>query len=192
VTTSILPADASALSTFDIVHVLDPMEMEMHCKFVETESAFDYFQATREYLEAQAHANGKPVVFYGDKHGVFRVDTAGAVQEDGMTPIGSRVSELLHSPVWNYRLQDRRLIRVRFDNPITWITQRRLGSMTISSGGDRFAAQVDIGGGGIDSFCFSAMVPWPGGIDPERDRNNLVRRRWHRFSRHSRHAVTGG
>ena len=31
----------------------------MHLKFVETESTFDYFQATREYLEA----HGKPVAF---------------------------------------------------------------------------------------------------------------------------------
>ena len=163
-TTSILPAGASVLSTFDIVHVLDPMEMEMHCKFVETESAFDYFQATREYLDTEAHAHGRPVVFYSDRHGVFRVDTTGAVQGGGMTPTSSRVSERLHSRVWGYQSQDRDLIRVRFDNPITWITQRRLGSMTISSGGDRFAAQVDIGGGGIDSFCFSAMVHGRAGL----------------------------
>jgi len=38
----------------------------MHLKFVETESTFDYFQATRECLEA----HGKPVAFYSDKHGV--------------------------------------------------------------------------------------------------------------------------
>ena len=48
----------------------------MHLKFVETESTFDYFHATREYLEAY----GKPVAFYSDKHGVFRVNSAGAVE----------------------------------------------------------------------------------------------------------------
>src|SRR5260221_11359942 len=48
----------------------------MHLKFVETESTFDYFQATREYLEA----HGKPVAFYSDKHGVFRANSTGAVQ----------------------------------------------------------------------------------------------------------------
>jgi len=47
----------------------------MHLKFVETESTFDYFQATREYLEA----HGKPVAFYSDKHGVFRVNQTGAL-----------------------------------------------------------------------------------------------------------------
>jgi len=35
----------------------------MHLKLVETESTFDYFQATREYLEV----HGKPVAFYSDK-----------------------------------------------------------------------------------------------------------------------------
>ena len=155
-TTSLLPVDASALSAFDIVHVLDPKEIETHFKFVETESTFDYFQATREYLEAPTH--GKPVAFYSNKHGVFRVNTVGVVQGDGTTHTSSRVSEGLHSRVWRYQLQDRDLMRVRFDNPITWIAQRRLGSMTISNGGDRFAAQVDIGGDGINSYCFSAMV----------------------------------
>ena len=157
-TTSISPVDAAALSTFDIVHVLDPMELETHLKFVETQSTFDYFQATREYLERRAHAHSTPVTFYGDKHGVFRVDTANAVRGDGRALTSSRVNQLLHNPVWSYRLRDRDLKRVRFDNPITWITQRRLGSMTISNGGDRFAAQIDIGGDGVDGYCFSAVL----------------------------------
>ena len=41
----------------------------MHLKFVETESAFAYFAATREYLER----HGKPVAF-SDKHGVLRLN----------------------------------------------------------------------------------------------------------------------
>jgi hypothetical protein len=31
----------------------------MHLKFVETESTFDYFQATREYLEAHGSVSGQ-------------------------------------------------------------------------------------------------------------------------------------
>jgi hypothetical protein len=62
----------------------------MHLKFVETESTFDLFQATREYLEA----HGKPVAFYSDKHGVFRVNSAGAVQGDGMTQFGRSLHAL--------------------------------------------------------------------------------------------------
>jgi transposase len=59
-----------------LVYVDDATSRLMHLKFVETESTFDYFQATREYLEA----HGKPVAFYSDKYGVFRVNSAGAVQ----------------------------------------------------------------------------------------------------------------
>jgi hypothetical protein len=40
----------------------------MHLQFVESESTFDYFAATRAYLERY----GKPVAFHSDKHGVFR------------------------------------------------------------------------------------------------------------------------
>src|SRR6516162_6188749 len=75
-----------------LVYVDDATSRLMHLKFVETESTpvqargrlFDYFQATREYLDA----HGKPVAFYSDKHGVFRVNSTGAVQGDGMTQFG--------------------------------------------------------------------------------------------------------
>src|SRR6202163_4898411 len=59
-----------------LVYVDDATSRLMHLKLVETESTFDYFQATREYLEA----HGKPLAFYSDKHGVFRVNSTGAVQ----------------------------------------------------------------------------------------------------------------
>ena len=62
----------------------------MHLKLVETESTFDYFQATREYLEA----HGKPVAFYSDKHGVFRVNHPGALGGDGMTQFGRALHAL--------------------------------------------------------------------------------------------------
>jgi hypothetical protein len=42
----------------------------MQLRFVTSESAFDYFRATRAYLEE----HGKPVAFYSDKHGIFRVN----------------------------------------------------------------------------------------------------------------------
>jgi hypothetical protein len=41
----------------------------MQLRFVTSESAFDYFRTTRAYLEE----HGKPVSFYSDKHGIFRV-----------------------------------------------------------------------------------------------------------------------
>jgi hypothetical protein len=43
----------------------DPTGRLMHLQFVESESTFAYFHAARAYLEVW----GKPVAFYGDKHG---------------------------------------------------------------------------------------------------------------------------
>src|SRR6202047_2432633 len=39
--------------------------------------------------EQHLEAHGKPVAFYSDKHGVFRVNSTGAVQGDGMTQFDS-------------------------------------------------------------------------------------------------------
>ena len=58
-----------------LVFVDDATSRLMALRFVETESAFAYFAATREYLER----HGRPVAFYSDKHSVFRVNKPGAV-----------------------------------------------------------------------------------------------------------------
>jgi hypothetical protein len=55
-----------------LVYIDDATSRLMHLQFVESESTFDYFAATRAYLER----HGKPVAFYSDKHGVFRVNKA--------------------------------------------------------------------------------------------------------------------
>jgi hypothetical protein len=62
----------------------------MQLRFVASESAFDYFRATRAYLEA----HGKPVAFYSDKHGIFRVNAKDVVGGDGITQFGRVLSEL--------------------------------------------------------------------------------------------------
>jgi hypothetical protein len=51
---------------------------------------FAYFHAARAYLEAW----GKPVAFYSDKHGVFRVNHPGALRGDGMTQFGRALHAL--------------------------------------------------------------------------------------------------
>ena len=58
-----------------LVFIDDATSRLMHLQFVESESTFAYFHATRAYLEAW----GKPVAFYSDKHGVFRVNRPGAL-----------------------------------------------------------------------------------------------------------------
>jgi hypothetical protein len=62
----------------------------MHLQFVESESTFAYFHAARAYLETW----GKPVAFYSDKHGVFRVNHPGALGGDGMTQFGRALHAL--------------------------------------------------------------------------------------------------
>ena len=58
-----------------LVFVDDATSRLMHLQFVASESTFAYFHAARAYLEAW----GKPVAFYSDKHGVFRVNHPGAL-----------------------------------------------------------------------------------------------------------------
>jgi hypothetical protein len=73
-----------------LVFVDDATSRLMHLQFFESESTFAYFHAARAYLEAW----GKPVAFYSDKHGVFRVNQTGAVGGDGMTQFGGRCTLL--------------------------------------------------------------------------------------------------
>jgi hypothetical protein len=56
----------------------------MQLRFVASESAFDYFRTTRAYLEE----HGKPVAFYSDKHGIFRVNSKDAVGGQRVTQFG--------------------------------------------------------------------------------------------------------
>ncbi len=53
-----------------LVYVDDATSRLMQLQFVESESTFDYFAATREYIRA----HGKPVAFYSDKASTFRVN----------------------------------------------------------------------------------------------------------------------
>jgi hypothetical protein len=73
-----------------LVFVDDASSRLMHLQFVESESTFAYFHATRAYLEAW----GKPVALYSDKHGVFRVNQSGAIGGDGMTQFGRALHAL--------------------------------------------------------------------------------------------------
>jgi transposase len=73
-----------------LVFVDDATSRLMHLQFVESESTFAYFNAARAYLDAW----GKPIAFYSDKHGVFRVNHPGALGGDGMTQFGRALHAL--------------------------------------------------------------------------------------------------
>ena len=73
-----------------LAFVDDATSRIMHAGFVLTESTFDYFRATRAYLERY----GKPVAFYSDKHAIFRVNSKEAQGGNGMTQFGRALDEL--------------------------------------------------------------------------------------------------
>src|SRR5262249_42979803 len=74
-----------------LVYVDDATSKLMDLRFVVTESAFDYFEATRRYLVC----HGKPVAFYSDKHSIFRAYHDGATGRfKGVTQFGLALAEL--------------------------------------------------------------------------------------------------
>jgi hypothetical protein len=72
-----------------LVYIDDATGRLMNLRFSDTESAFDYMVATREYL-AQ---HGKPVAFYSDKHSIFRVNQE-HLKKVGLTQFGRILDEL--------------------------------------------------------------------------------------------------
>ena len=73
-----------------LAFVDDATSRLMQVRFVNSESAFDYFRTTRAYLEQ----HGKPVAFYSDKHGIFRVNNKDAIAGEGITQFGRALSAL--------------------------------------------------------------------------------------------------
>ncbi len=73
-----------------LAFVDDATSRLMQLRFVASESAFDYFRATGDYLRT----HGKPVAFYSDKHSIFRVNNKDAIAGDGVTQFGRVLTEL--------------------------------------------------------------------------------------------------
>lgn len=66
------------------------MSRQARQPFVECESFFSYCQAAEGYFKRY----GKPVAFYSDKHGIFRVNQASAGSTDALTQFGRAMQEL--------------------------------------------------------------------------------------------------
>jgi hypothetical protein len=62
----------------------------MEIRFVNSESTFDYFAATRSYLER----HGKPVAFYSDQASIFRITASEPRKPDSLTQFSRALSEL--------------------------------------------------------------------------------------------------
>lgn len=83
-----------------LVFIDDATSRLMPLMFAPAETALAYMAATKAYIES----HGKPVAFYSDKHGIFRVATASAERLDGMSQFGRALHSLdieiicAHSP----------------------------------------------------------------------------------------------
>ena len=83
-----------------LVFVDDATSRLMYLQFVEAETTFNYFAGVWSYITAF----GKPLAFYSDKFGVFRVNMPNALSGTGLTQFGRALKELdielicAHSP----------------------------------------------------------------------------------------------
>jgi hypothetical protein len=105
-----------------LVFIDDATSRLMQLLFAPAETTFNYFAAVRRYLLS----HGKPVAFYSDKFGVFRVNIREAQTGTGLTQFGRAMQELeiklihAHSPQAkgrveraNQTLQDRLVKELR-------------------------------------------------------------------------------
>jgi transposase len=73
-----------------LVYIDDATGKLMELLFVPVESTFNYFAATRRYLDR----HGRPVAFYSDKNGIFKVNAKNALSGSGMTQFGQAMKTL--------------------------------------------------------------------------------------------------
>jgi transposase len=74
-----------------LVYMDDATGRLLELWFVPTESFFGYCEATRQYVQRY----GKPVAFYSDKHGIFRVNQERPLGlSSGLTQFGRAMQEL--------------------------------------------------------------------------------------------------
>jgi transposase len=118
--------------------------------FVKSESFFSYSQAARQYFER----HGKPVAFYSDKHGVFRVNQPASGKTDALTQFGRAMQQLdiqiicAHTPQAkgrvervNQTLQDRLPKELRLRGISSWEAGNAYLPEFIADFNRRFAVQ---------------------------------------------------
>ena len=73
-----------------LAYIDDATSELMELYFVPVENTFGYFEATRRYLTK----HGRPMAFYSDKHGIFRINAKNALSGSGMTQFGRAMKAL--------------------------------------------------------------------------------------------------
>jgi len=73
-----------------LVFIDDATGRLLELLFTEAESTFSYFEAAEHYFQRY----GKPLAFYSDKLGVFRINQTNAVTSSGLTQFGRAMEQL--------------------------------------------------------------------------------------------------
>ncbi len=82
--------EGRAASCVLLVFIDDATGKLLQLLFVESESFFSYCAAAQAYFERC----GKPVAFYSDKHGIFRVNMPNSTSGNNLTQFGRAMQEL--------------------------------------------------------------------------------------------------
>jgi hypothetical protein len=73
-----------------LIVFIDDATGQTYCKFVEVETTNAYMRTAWEYFNKY----GKPLAFYSDKHGVFRVNIPNCNKKEQLTQFGRALKEL--------------------------------------------------------------------------------------------------
>jgi len=133
-----------------LVYIDDATGELMELLFTPSESTFSYFAATRRYVER----HGRPVAFYSDQNGIFKINVKNALTGSGMTQFGRAMRALdidivcAHTPQAKGRvervietLQDRLVKELRLQNIATIPEANAFGPTYIADFNQRFAVQ---------------------------------------------------
>ena len=112
-------------------------------KFVKSESFFSYAAVSRAYIER----HGKPVAFYSDKHGIFRVNQPSVGLGESLTQFGRAMQELEIAIICANTPQEKeRVERVNLTLQDRLVKEMRLLNISSMEAGNAFLPEF------IDNF----------------------------------------
>lgn len=73
-----------------LIVFIDDATGQIHARFSESETTLAYMETAWEYFDKY----GKPIAFYSDKHGIFRINHPNCNRKDQVTQFGRAIKEL--------------------------------------------------------------------------------------------------
>ncbi len=121
-----------------LVFIDDATGCLLELYFTPQESFFSYSAAMRRYFARL----GKPLAFYSDKHGIFRVNAKNAVSGTGLTQFGRALQELdIQSVCANTPQAKGRVERTNKTLPDRLVKEMRLQGISTLAAGNEFVIQ---------------------------------------------------